>query len=141
VSTKKTLLSRTQVLLTKIAQLCKEICDIDKIIKTNNIIPRLPESTINTNRNRDSVDGLDIDDQYEKESNNSSHSNPNLHESDLSYNADTVQDCEEHPTQMLSSLIPFTPSPSPTLLPASSKLSELPFELASLDNLELRSDD
>jgi hypothetical protein len=59
-------LSRTQVLPTKIAQLCKEIRDINGTIKTNNIVPRLPESTINTNRNKDRIDGPGIDDHWEQ---------------------------------------------------------------------------
>jgi hypothetical protein len=58
---------RTQVLLTKITQLCNEIRDIDKTIKTNNIVLRLPESTINTNCNKDSADGRGTDDLHEKD--------------------------------------------------------------------------
>jgi hypothetical protein len=104
-------LSRTQVLLTKIAQLCNEIRDIDKTIKTNNIVLRLPESTINTNRNKDSVDGRDTDDLHEKGYNNSSHNSPIPHESDLSYSTNTPQASEERPTQTLLILAPDAPIP------------------------------
>jgi hypothetical protein len=70
-----------------------------KTFKTNDIVPRLPESTINTNRNKDRIDDPDIDDLCEKGCNNSSHSNPNPHESDLSYSINTPQASEEHPIQ------------------------------------------
>jgi hypothetical protein len=114
-------LSRTQVLLTKITQLCKEIRDIEKTIKKNNIVPKLPESTINTNRNRDSIDGPGIDDQGEKGCNNSSHSNPNPHGSDLSYNINKPPANEESPDQTLLKQTPCEPRISPTSLPVSSE--------------------
>jgi hypothetical protein len=90
-------LSRTQVLLTKIAQLCNKVRDIKRTIKTNNIVPRLPESTINTNRNKDRIDDPGIDDPCEKGCSNSSHNNPIPHESDLSYSIDKPQASEERP--------------------------------------------
>jgi hypothetical protein len=92
-------------LLTKIAQLCNEICNIDKTIKMNNI-KRLPESTINTNRNKNSVDVQGTDDPYEKGCNNSSRSSPIPHESDLSYSTNKPPANEEHPTQKVPILIP-----------------------------------
>jgi hypothetical protein len=128
--------SRTQVLLTKIAQLCKEIRDMKKTIKTNNIVPRLPEPTINTNRNRDSADGRDIDDLHEKGYSNSSHNSPIPHESDLSYSTNTPQASEERPTQTLSSLTPDALYPSLSSSPTSSELTESPFGLSSSDNSE-----
>jgi hypothetical protein len=128
------MVSQTQVLLTKITQLFKEICDIEGTIKTNNIVPRLPESTINTNRNKDSVDGPDTDDPCEKDCNNSSHSNPNPHELDLSYSVDKPQANEEHPNQTLPLLIPCVPNPSRNSSPASSESSKLPSSLVSSDN-------
>jgi hypothetical protein len=128
--------SRTQVLLTKITQLCKEIRDIKKTIKTNNIVLRLPESTINTIRNKDSSDGPGIDDLCEKGDSNSSHNNPNPHESDLFYKTDKPQASEERPIQTRSSLAPYEPSPSPASTPDSSELTELPFEPSVSDNSE-----
>jgi hypothetical protein len=134
-------LSRTQVLLTKIAQLCKEICDMEKTIKMNNIVPRLPESTINTNCNKDRLDGPDIDDPCEKGCNNSSHSNPNPHESDLSYSTDKVLANEERPIQTLSTLIPDALNPSLSSSPASSTSSISPSAPVSSDSSESLSDD
>jgi hypothetical protein len=131
-----TWLSRTQVLLTKIAQLCNEIRDIDKTIKTNNIVPRLPESTININRNKDSSDDQDIDDQDEKGCNNSSHNIPKPHESNLSYRTNTPQASEERPTQTLSFLIPDALYLSLNSSPTSSESTELPSGLSSSDNSE-----
>jgi hypothetical protein len=117
--------SRTQVLLTKIAQLCKEIRDIDKTIKTNNIVIRLPESTINTDHNKDSLDGPDTDDQDEKGYNNSSHNSPSPHESNLSCSSDKVPANEEYPTQRLPVLTPDVLNPSRNSSPISSELSGL----------------
>jgi hypothetical protein len=130
------LVSRTQVLLTKIVQLCKEIRDIEKTIKMNNIVPRLPESTINTNRNKDNSDDRGTDDQGEKGCSNSSHNSPSLHESDLSYSINMPQASEEHPTQTLSSLTPDALYPSLSSSPTSSELTESPFKLSSSDNSE-----
>jgi hypothetical protein len=107
-----------------------------KTIKTNNIVPRLPESTINTNRNKDSSDDRDIDDQGEKGCNNSSHNNPNPHESDLSYSTNMPQASEERPTQTLSFLTPDALYPSLNSSPTSSELTESPFELSVSDNSE-----
>jgi hypothetical protein len=109
---------------------------MNETIKTNNIVPRLPESTINTNRNKDNVDGRDTDDLHEKGYSNSSHNNPILRESDLSYNVNTPQASEERPTQTLSSLIPDALYPSLSSSPTSSELSELPFELSVSDSSE-----
>jgi hypothetical protein len=107
----------------------------------NNIVLRLPESTINTNHNTDKIDGPGIDDPCEKGCNNSSHSNPNPHESDLFYSTDKALADEERPTQMLSSLIPDALNPSLSSSPASSESSVLPSSLASSDNSESPSDD
>jgi hypothetical protein len=134
-----TVVSRTQVLLTKIAQLCNEIRDIKGTIKTNNIVPRLPESTINTNRNKDRFDGPDIDDPCEKGCNNSSHSNPNPHESDLSYSTDKPQASEERPIQKPPVPTPYGLNLGPNSSPASSELTELPSGLSSSDSSELLS--
>jgi hypothetical protein len=132
-------MSRTQVLLTNIAQLCNEIRDIKKTIKTNNIIPRLPESTININHNRDKTDGLDIDDLDEKGCNNSSHNNPNPHEADLSYRTDTPQASEEHPTRKPPVPTPYGLRLAPNSSPTSSESTELPSELSSSDSSGLLS--
>jgi hypothetical protein len=131
--------SRTQVLLTKIAQLCNEICDIKSTIKTNNIAPRLPESTINTNRNKDKFDGPGIDDPCEKGYNNSSHSNPIPHESDLFYSTNKPQASEERPIQKPPVPTPYELSLDPSPSPTSSELIELPSGLSSLDSSELLS--
>jgi hypothetical protein len=109
---------------------------MEKTIKTNNIVPRLPESTINTNCSKDRIDGPDIDDPCEKGCNNSSHSNPNPHESDLSYNTDKVLANEERPTQTLSFLTPNALNPSLSSSPAASESTELPSWLSSSDNSE-----
>jgi hypothetical protein len=135
----KLFLSRTQVLLTNIAQLCNEIRDMKKTIKTNNIVPRLPESTINTNRNKDKFDGPDIDDPREKGYSNSSHSNPNPHELDLSYRTNTPQASEERPTQRPPVPIPYGLSLAPNSSPTSSELTESPSGLSSSDSSELLS--
>jgi hypothetical protein len=129
-------MSRTQVLLTKITQLCKEIRDIDGTIKTNNIVPRLPESTINTNRNKDRFDGPGIDDPFEKGYNNSSHSNPNPHELDLFYSTNRPQASEECPIQKPPVPTPYGLRLVPNSSPTSSELTESPFWPSSLDNSE-----
>jgi hypothetical protein len=129
-------LSRTQVLLTKIAQLCKEIRDIDGTIKTNNIVPRLPESKINTNRNKDRLDGPDIDDPCEKGCNNSSHSNPNPHVLDLSYSTNTPQASEERPIQKPPVPTPYGLHLVPNSSPTSSELTESPSWPSSSDSSE-----
>jgi hypothetical protein len=123
-------------MLTKIAQLCKEIRDIDKTIKTNNIVTRLPESTINTNRNKDSVDGRDTDDPCEKGCSNSFHNSPSPHESDLSYSVNKPPANAECPNQTLPLLIPCVPNPSHNSSPTSSASSGLPSKLVSSDNSE-----
>jgi hypothetical protein len=133
------MVSRTQVLLTKITQLCKEIRDMERTIKTNNIVPRLPESTINTSRNKGSVDGRDIDDPHEKGYNNSSHSSPIPHDPDLSYSINTPQASEEHPTQMPPVPVPYGLRLAPNSSPTSSELTELPSGLSSSDSSELLS--
>jgi hypothetical protein len=107
-----------------------------KTIKTNNIVLKLPESTINTNRNKDSVDGRDTDDLHEKGYNNSSHSSPIPHESDLSYSTNTPQASEERPIQTLLTLTPDALYPSLNSSPVSSESTELPFELSVSDNSE-----
>jgi hypothetical protein len=109
---------------------------MDKTIKTNNIVPRLPESTINTNHNTDRIDGPDIDDPCEKGYNNSSHNSPNPHESDLSYSKDMALANEEHPIQRLPFLTPDALNPSRNSSLTSSESSESPFWFSSLDNLE-----
>jgi hypothetical protein len=112
---------------------------MEKTIKTNNIVPRLPESTINTNRNKDRFDGSDIDDPCEKGCNNSSHSNPNPHESDLFYNTNMPQASEERPIRMLPVPIPYGLCLGPNSSPTSSELIELPSGLSSSDSSELLS--
>jgi hypothetical protein len=110
-----------------------------KTIKMNNIVPRLPESTINTNRNKDKFDGLDIDDPCEKGCNNSSHSNPIPHESDLSYSTNMPQASEERPIQMPPVLTPYELRLVPNSSPTSSELTELPSWPSSSDSSELLS--
>jgi hypothetical protein len=112
---------------------------MEKTIKTNNIVPRLPESTINTNRNKDKFDGLGIDDPYEKGCSNSSHNNPIPRESDLFYNTNTPQASEERPIQMPPVPIPYGPRLAPNSSPTSSELTELPSWPSSSDSLELLS--
>jgi hypothetical protein len=131
--------SRTQVLLTKIAQLCNEIRDIKGTIKTNNIAHKLPEFTINTNRNKDSADGRGTDDPHEKGDNNSSHNSPIPHDPDLFYRTNTPQASEERPTQMLLAPTPYELRPGPNSSPTSSELTELLSGLSSSDNSELLS--
>jgi hypothetical protein len=126
-------------LLTKIAQLCNEIRDIKETIKTNNIVPRLPESTINTNRNKDRFDDPGIDDLCEKGCNNSSHSNPIPHESDLSCSTGKPQASEERPIQRPPVPTPYELSRDPSPSPTSSELIELPSGLSSSDSSELLS--
>jgi hypothetical protein len=126
-------------LLTNIAQLCNEIRDIKGTIKTNNIVPRLPESTINTNRNRDRFDGLGIDGPREKGYSNSSHSNPTPHEPDLSYKTDTPQASEEHPIQKPPVPTPYRLGRVPNSSPISSESTESPSELSSSDSSGLLS--
>jgi hypothetical protein len=110
-----------------------------KTIKTNNIVPRLPESTINTNRNKDKFDGPGIDDPCEKGCSNSSHNNPIPHESDLSYSTDKPQASEERPIQKPPVPAPYELRPGPNSSPTSSELTELPSGLSSSDNSELLS--
>jgi hypothetical protein len=112
---------------------------MERTIKMNNIVLRLPESTINTSRNKDRIDGLDIDDPCEKGCNNSSHSNPNPHESDLSYRTSTPQASEEHPIQKPPVLTPYGLRLAPNSSPTSSELTELPSGLSSSDSSELLS--
>jgi hypothetical protein len=114
---------------------------MDKTVKTNNIVPRLPASTINTNRNRDRIDGPGTDDQHEKVCNNSSRSNPNPQELDLFYSTDKPQASEERPIQTPPILTPCEPSPSPISSPTFSVSSGLPSEPVVLDNWELLSGD
>jgi hypothetical protein len=108
-------------------------------IKANNIVPRLPESTINTTRNKDSSDGPGTDDPGEKGYNNSSHSSPNPHESDLFYSTNTPQASEERPIQTPPVPIPYGLRLAPNSSPTSSELTESPFWLSSSDNSELLS--
>jgi hypothetical protein len=108
-----------------------------RTIKTNNIVPRLPESTINTNHNRDRFDGPGIDDPREKGYSNSSHNNPTPHELDLSYKTNTPQASEGRPIRKPPVPTPYGLSLGPNSSPISSELIELPSELSSSDNSEL----
>jgi hypothetical protein len=126
-------------LLTKIAQLCNEIRDVKRTIKTNNIAPRLPESTINTNCNKGSVDDRGTDDPHEKGYNNSSHSSPTPHDPDLSYSINTPQASEERPIQMPPVPTPYGLRLALNSSPTSSELTELPSWLSSSDSSELLS--
>jgi hypothetical protein len=131
--------SRTQVLLTKIAQLCNEIRDIKGTIKTDNIAHKLPEFTINTNCNKGSADGRGTDDPHEKGYNNSSHNSPIPHDPDLSYSTNTPQASEERPIQTPPVPTPYELLHALNSSPTSSELTELPSRLSSSDSSELLS--
>jgi hypothetical protein len=87
----------------------------------------------------DKIDGPDIDDPCEKGCNNSSHSNPNPHESDLFYIANTPQASEERPIQMPPVPTLYELRLAPNSSPTSSELTELPFWLSSSDSSGLLS--
>jgi hypothetical protein len=112
---------------------------MEKTIKTNNIAHKLSKSTINTNRNKGSVDGRGTDDPHEKGYSNSSHSNPIPHDPDLSYSTNTPQASEERPIQTPPVPTPYGLRLAPNSSPTSSELTESPFWLSSSDSSELLS--
>src|SRR5882762_8772443 len=118
-------MSRTQVMLTKIAELCKEIC----VIKSNQInkglfTPKGAKTThkINstsklskfTNRNTPAGKGNNVPDDLHDDCYGSRISNPQTHPNDSN---DTIHDCVDDPTQTLSNLTLPLPSRSHTSLP------------------------
>ena len=87
-------LSRTQVLLTKIAKLCSEICDIEEENKSNKYSSKLPESRNNQKpQNNRNPAVLDTYDEHALHAHEPYDSTPNL-QSHLSYNPDTHQEHE-----------------------------------------------
>ena len=120
------MLSRTQVMLTKIAELCKEI----RVIKSNQINKGLftPKGAkmINstsklskfTNRNIPAGKGNDASDDLHDGYYGGKISNPQNHPNN---SIDTIHDCGGNHAQTLSSLTPPLPSHSHTLLPPPSE--------------------
>ena len=126
------ILSRTQVLLTKIVKLCSEIRDIKKSNKLNNIVVNL--SKINnadghTGTPPPQPDTGGVDDLRGSDYEDSSPSYQNR----LSYKTYTPRDSEPPHDHMLSLLKPAPPRSSRTSPPPSESSPATPSSLSSSD--------
>ena len=135
-------LSRTQVLLTKIAKLCSEIRDINVKDKSNKYSSKLSKSTKNYLHNHN-VAGLGIDDEHDPHARalDDNIPNPQTH---LSYNSNRLLGYEEShvskplaQTPDLPALIctslpnPEAPTPSPSELPLADSRGGTPDSMSS----------
>ena len=127
------ILSRTQVLLTKIKKLCSEIRDIKKENKSNKYSSKLPESRNNqkpqSNRNSAVSDTYDEHVLHALEPYDSMSNLQNR----LSYNPYTPQGHEAPLTQTLSARTPDLLNPSHTSCPDPEDASTDPSELTEQD--------
>ena len=127
------MVSRTQVLLTKIVTLCSEICDIKRINKANNIEEsNLPETSTQPYNYKDNLEALDAYDEDVSDDTYSSHNTPN-HQKDLLYKTNKPQCHEAHPSHKLSSLAPPAPNPSHNSSPPIESLPKDSNESSSSD--------
>ena len=124
-------MSRTQVLLTKIAKLCSEIRDIEVENKSNKYSSKLPESKKKLQNSHSSAVS-DTDDAHALHAPEPCDSTPNS-QSHLSYNLDTPQEHEAPHAYRLSARMPDLLNPSqisspdpevPTISPSELPLSD-----------------
>ena len=115
ITERQAILSRTQVLLTKIAKLCSEIRDIKEENKSNKYSSKLPESKKKPQNNHNSAvsDTYDVHAQHAPEPYNSTPNSQNH----LSYNPDTHQEYEAPRAYKLPVRMPDLLNPSRTSSP------------------------
>ena len=125
-------MSRTQVLLTKIAKLCSEIRDIRMENKSNKYSSKLPESKKKPQNNHSSAVS-DNDDVHALHAPEPCDSTPNS-QSHLSYSLDTPQEHEAPHDYRLPARMPDLLNPSRISSPDPEDPTISPSELLSQDS-------